>query len=122
MAHICGRLGWEGAHDFAESEDKNGHLEKENITQGGWDIHGTQRWTQGRKLQKRMKKQTFQLIDINSDNADETKLIAGLRSQSLDKAGTKLLSTSSLLAAIGLSHYDQWTKAILRGKDFWNDV
>ena len=40
MAHICGRLGWEGAHDFAESEDKNGHLEKENITQGGWDIHG----------------------------------------------------------------------------------
>ena len=28
------------------------------------------------------------LIDINSDNADETKLIAGLRSQSLDKAGT----------------------------------
>ena len=89
MAHICGRLGWEGAHDFAESEDKNGHLEKENITQGGWDIHGTQRWTQGRKLQKRMKKQD--LIDINSDNADETKLIAGLRSQSLDKAGTKLL-------------------------------
>ena len=62
------------------------------------------------------------MIDINSDNADETKLIAGLRSQSLDKAGTKLLSTSSLLAAIGLSHYDQWTKAILRGKDFWNDV
>ena len=23
---------------------------------------------------------------------------------------------------IGLSHYEQWTKARLQGKDFWNDV
>ena len=78
--------------------------------------------TRTKASEKNEKANVPDLIDINSDNADETKLIAGLRSQSLDKAGTKLLSTSSLLAAIGLSHYDQWTKAILRGKDFWNDV
>ena len=78
--------------------------------------------TRTKASEKNEKANVSDLIDINSDNADETKLIAGLRSQSLDKAGTKLLSTSSLLAAIGLSHYDQWTKAILRGKDFWNDV
>ena len=78
--------------------------------------------TRTKASEKNEKANVPYLIDINSDNADETKLIAGLRSQSLDKAGTKLLSTSSLLAAIGLSHYDQWTKAILRGKDFWNDV
>ena len=74
--------------------------------------------TRTKASEKNEKANVPDLIDINSDNADETKLIAGLRSQSLDKAGTKLLSTSSLLAAIGLSHYDQWTKAILRGKDF----
>ena len=78
--------------------------------------------TRTKASEKNEKANVPDLIDINSDNADETKLIAGLRSQSLDKAGTKLLSTSSLLAAIGLSHYDQWTKAKLRGKDFWNDV
>ena len=78
--------------------------------------------TRTKASEKNEKANVPDLIDINSDNADETKLIAGLRSQSLDKAGTKLLSTSSLLAAIGLSHYDQWTKAILRGKDFWNDA
>ena len=78
--------------------------------------------TRTKASEKNEKANVPDLIDINSDNADETKLIAGLRSQSLDKAGTKLLSTSSLLAAIGLSHYDQWTKAILRGKDFWNNV
>ena len=26
------------------------------------------------------------------------------------------------LWTIGLSHYEQWTKARLQGKDFWNDV
>ena len=37
--------GWEGLHDFAESGDKNGHcLGKRDVTQGGWDIHGTEHW------------------------------------------------------------------------------
>ena len=47
--------------------------------------------TRTKASEKNEKANVPDLIDINSDNADETKLIAGLRSQSLDKAGTKLL-------------------------------
>ena len=44
--------------------------------------------TRTKASEKNEKANVPDLIDINSDNADETKLIAGLRSQSLDKAGT----------------------------------